>query len=297
MSWPAEAGWVAAGRDVVRDRTDGCVPISEVEVPNRSPADGVGTTRPASAVQSIERVFELLEVMADAGGRIGLSELAERSGVPKPTVHRLMRTLVPLGYVRQEPSRDYALGPRLARLVDVSTQLLGEWATPHLAKVVEQVGESANLSMLDGLYVMDVSQVAGRHAMRMVSELGSKAYPHCSAAGKAMLAQLPAERVTAIVEQTGLPRFTSATITDPAALHRELMSIRGHGYATDDEEQELGVRCVAVALPGTPVRAAVSIAAPLTRMSDELIARAVPILSQTAELLADEFDLIRATSG
>jgi IclR family acetate operon transcriptional repressor len=273
MSWPAEAGWVAAGREVVRDRTDGCVPISEVEVPNRSPADGVGTTRPASAVQSIERVFELLEVMADAGGRIGLSELAERSGVPKPTVHRLMRTLVPLGYVRQEPSRDYALGPRLARLVDVSTQLLGEWATPHLAKVVEQVGESANLSMLDGLYVMDVSQVAGR------------------------LAQLPAERVTAIVEQTGLPRFTSATITDPAALHRELMSIRGHGYATDDEEQELGVRCVAVALPGTPVRAAVSIAAPLTRMSDELIARAVPILSQTAELLADEFDLIRATSG
>lgn len=231
--------------------------------------------------------------MADAGGRIGLSELADRVGFPKPTVHRLVRTLVALDYVRQEPNRDYALGPRLVRLVDASSRLLGLWATPHLREVVDELGESANLAMLEGYHVVDISQVAGRHAMRMVSEVGSKAYPHCTAAGKAMLAELPPEQVKAIVQRTGMPRFTSATITDLAALRSELTLIHDQGYATDDEEQELGVRCVAVAVPGMPVRAAVSISAPLTRMTDDLIERAVPILSAAAHKLADELHLVR----
>jgi IclR family acetate operon transcriptional repressor len=260
---------------------------------NRGQADDAGFTRAPSGVHSIERAFELLEAMADAGGRIGLSELADRVGFPKPTVHRLVRTLVALDYVRQEPNRDYALGPRLIRLVDASSRLLGLWAAPHLQEVVDELGESANLAMLEGCHVVDVSQVAGRHAMRMVSEVGSRTYPHCTAAGKAMLAEFPPEQVKAIVQRTGMPRFTAATITDLATLRGELALIHDQGYATDDEEQELGVRCVAVAVPGAPVRAAVSISAPLPRMTDDLIKRAVPILSAAARKLADELHLVR----
>jgi IclR family acetate operon transcriptional repressor len=265
-------------------------------VPDQSPVDGANSTRSASGVHSIKRTFELLEAMADAGGRLGLSELAERVALPKPTVHRLVRTLVTLGYVRQEPSRDYALGPRLVRLVDASSRLLGLWATPHLQQVVDELGESANLAMLDGDHVVDVSTVAGRHAMRMVSEVGGRNLPHCTAAGKAMLAELPPDQAKAIVRRSGMPRYTPATITDPVAFSLELDRIRDQGYATDDEEQELGVRCVAVAVPGKPMPAAVSISAPLTRMTDDLIQRAVPILSLAAGKLAGELLLSRSAA-
>jgi IclR family transcriptional regulator, acetate operon repressor len=250
-------------------------------------------TRPPSGVQSIARAFELLEAMADAGGLVGLSELAYRVKLPKPTVHRVVRTLVDLGYVRQEPSREYALGPRLVRLGDGSSRLLGLWATPHLRHVVDALGESANLVMLDGDHVVDVSQVPGRHAMRMVSEVGGRALPHCTAAGKAMLAVLPPELAEAIVRRSGMPRYTPTTITDPMVFAAALARVRRQGYATDNEEQELGVRCVAVAVPGDPVRAAVSISGPLTRMTDDLIGRAVPILSEAAAGLAEELHLAR----
>lgn len=258
--------------------------MREVTVPKDRPA---GELQPS--VHSIVRAFEVLEAMADAGGILGLTELSERVGLPKPTVHRLVRTLVMSGYVRQEPaSRAYALGPRLGRLADLSGRLLGQWAMPYLHEIVNALGESANLIVLDGDFVVEVCQVPGRHAMRMVSEVGSRALPHCTAAGKAMLAGLPREQAEAIIQRTGMPRFTPATITDHDPYFAELDAVRHQGYATDNEEQESGVRCVAVALPLSSRPAALSISGPLTRMTDELIARAVPLLSDAAANLADE---------
>jgi IclR family acetate operon transcriptional repressor len=264
---------------------------------NDGARDDTQSIRATSGIHSVQRAFELLEAMADAGGTIGLSELAVRVNLPKPSVHRMIRTLVALGYVRQEPSRGYALGPRLARLVGASNRLLGHWAAPHLQQIADELGESANLSMLEGDRIVDVSQVPGRHAMRMVSEVGGLALPHCTASGKAMLAQLPREQALAIVRRTGMPAYTPATITDLAAYSAELDQVVQQGYATDDEEQELGVRCVAVAVPGSPVRAAVSLSAPLTRMSDELVRHAVPLLSHAADKLATELHLDRPSAG
>ena len=86
---------------------------------------------PGGGVQSIERAFRLLETMADHDGILGLSALAAESGLPIPTIHRLVRTLVNLGYVRQEPNRQYALGPRLIRLGESSSRMLSDWAKPH----------------------------------------------------------------------------------------------------------------------------------------------------------------------
>ena len=104
----------------------------------------------SGSVQSIGRAFGLLETMADHGGIMGLSQLAAESGLPLPTIHRLVRTLVELGYLRQEPSRQYVLGPKLIRLGESSSQMLSLWARPHLATLVDELGESANLAMLDG---------------------------------------------------------------------------------------------------------------------------------------------------
>src|SRR5436190_12989169 len=106
--------------------------------------------RPPGGVQSLDRAFAILETMADAGGMIGLSQLAAEADLPLATIHRLVRTLVDLGYVRQEPSRQYSLGPRLLRLTDATSKRIGAWANPHISEVVEKLGESVNLAMLDG---------------------------------------------------------------------------------------------------------------------------------------------------
>jgi IclR family acetate operon transcriptional repressor len=248
-------------------------------------------TRPAGAgVQSIERAFALLESMADAGGLIGLSRLAAMSGLPLPTIHRLIRTLVTLGYVRQEPSREYALGPRLIRLGDSASRLVGVWAKPYLARLVDAVGESANLAMLDGGEVVYVAQVPGRHAMRMFTEVGRRVSPHCTAVGKVLLAGMDDEQVGELLGRAELVAYTEHTVTDVAELLAELARVRERGYATDEGELELGVRCVAVALNGGPARAAMSISGPNTRMTDELVARAVPNLIAAADGLLAELN-------
>src|SRR6478736_3167434 len=149
----------------------------------------------------------------DIGCRGRSAQHTSQSGLPLPTIHRLVRTLVDLGYVRQEPSREYALGPRLVRLGDISSGLLTRWATPYLQKVVDALGESTNLAILDGDQIMYVAQAPGSHSMRMFTEVGRRAQAHCTAVGKAMLAQLPAEKVDGILRRSGMPAMTEHTIT------------------------------------------------------------------------------------
>ncbi|MBA9001825.1 MULTISPECIES: IclR family transcriptional regulator [Thermomonospora] len=240
----------------------------------------------AEAVRSLERAFELLEHLADAGGEMALSELTERSGLPMPTIYRLMRTMVNHGYVRQGPSKRYALGPRLIRLGESATRLLGHWARPALTRLVDEIGETANMAVLEGDAAVYVAQVPSRHSMRMFTEVGRRVQPHCTGVGKALLAQLSDETVREIIGRTGLAAHTPHTITDPDRLLAELDRIRAQGYAIDDEEQEVGVRCVAVPLPGAPAPAAISVSGPSGRLTTRLVDEAVPLMRRAAEQFA-----------
>ncbi|PWR10739.1 IclR family transcriptional regulator [Micromonospora sicca] len=232
--------------------------------------------------------------MADAGGVIGLSRLAQESGLALPTIHRLIRTLVDLGYVRQEPSRQYSLGPRLIRLGDSASHLLGTWSRPYLSRLVDALGESANLAMLDGDRVVYVAQVQSRQSMRMFTEVGRRVYPHCTAVGKALLAHLSPSDVHTLLERTGMPAQTEHTITEPRRFAEEIDRVRAQGYAMDDGEQEIGVRCVAVPVLGIANRLAVSVSGPAPRMTPDVVERAVPLLRQAAEDLADELSVPRS---
>ena len=124
--------------------------------------------------------------------------------------------------------------------------------------------------------------------MRMFTEVGRRVHPHCTAVGKALLASSSDEDVRALLERTGLPRHTPHTVTDPDVFLGVLQGVRESGYALDEGEQEVGVRCVAVAVPDTAIRLAVSISGPAPRMTDELVAHAVPILRETTGRLAAE---------
>jgi IclR family acetate operon transcriptional repressor len=236
-------------------------------------------------VQSLQRAFELLEHLADTGGEASLSELATLSGLPMPTIHRLIRTLVDLGYVRQNTNRRYALGARLIRLGENASMQFGSWARPLLAELVDEVGETANLAVLERDEVVYVAQVPSKHSMRMFTEVGRRLLPHGTGVGKAMLAHLPPKDVTALLSRTGMPSYTEHTFTDQDALLRELAKIAQQGYALDEAEQELGVRCVAVAVPGAPVPAAVSVSGPSGRLTMEAVERIAPAVQRIATAL------------
>ncbi len=263
--------------------------------PSQPPRTGVSSAvedvpRRAGGVQSLDRAFALLEIMADAGGEASLSQLADSSGLPLPTIHRIIRTLVGNGYVRQLPSRRYALGPRLIGLGDKASRMLGTWARPHLAHLVEELGETANLAMLDGDKVIYVAQVPSPHAMRMFTEVGRRVLPHSAGVGKALLAQLTDEEALAALTRTGMPAATDRTITVPEDFVTELGRIRGQGFAIDDGEQEIGVRCVAVPVEGAPSGMAVSISGPEARVSWDFVDRAAPIVQQCAAALATDLN-------
>jgi IclR family acetate operon transcriptional repressor len=241
-----------------------------------------------SGVQAVDRSFELLELLADAGGDLSLSQLAAASGLPLATVHRIMRTLVASGYVRQQRSRTYALGPRLIRLGEIAGRSLGGWVRPHLAGLTESVGETSNMAILDGNQVVYVAQVPSPHRMRMFTEVGRRVDAHCTAVGKAILAQLPADEVNQLLSRSEIRPQTERTITDRGAFHDELRMISQRGYAIDDGEQEIGVRCIAVAIPGAPTGTAISISGPEARMSALDLAEVVPLMHEVADTLSAE---------
>ena len=261
-----------------------------IDVPKGTGPTPVAPPAPARSggVQSLERAFGLLELVAAHRGAMSLSELATGSGLPPPTLHRLARTLIDLGYLRQEPSRRYALGPRLFLLAESSTTMLNAVALPHLGHLVDEIGETANLAMLDGDMVAYVAQVPGRHSMRMFTVVGRRVHPHCTAVGKALLARSADNDVRALLGRTGLPRHTPHTVTDPEEFVDHLGRVRERGYALDEGEQEVGVRCVAVAVPGSTLRLAMSVSGPAPRMTDDLLADAVPVLQEAARSLGSE---------
>jgi IclR family acetate operon transcriptional repressor len=240
-------------------------------------------------VQSVERAFEVLEALAARGTELSVAEIKVATGMPAASVHRLVRTLVSLGYVRQEQSRRYSLAPGLIRLGDSAAKQFGTWANPVLVELVAQVGESANMAIVDGSHALYVAQVAGHHAMRMFTEVGRRVPLHSTGVGKALLTQLSDDEVTRLLRLAGMPRITDHTITDLPVLLHELAAARALGYTTDIGEQEVGVSCVAVPVPQAPALAAISFSAPSPRMTPDVVRRAAAALSAGADTMAHRF--------
>lgn len=247
--------------------------------------------RPAgSGVQSVERVFELLELITDAGGEVTLSELSSSTDLPLPTIHRLLRTLVSRGYARQLPNRRYALGPRLIRLGEGANKQLGALAMPQLKDLVDRLGETSNMAVLDADMAVYIAQVPSQHSMRMFTEVGRRAHTHDTGVGKAMLAQLSDDVVRGIVTRAGMPTHTDRSISNIDDLLAELKIIRERGYSIDEQEQELGVRCFAMAVPDAPTPTAVSVSGPVSRVDEEFADRAVPVLRDAAKAVSAELN-------
>lgn len=245
---------------------------------------GDGTTTARGSVQAVDRALELLEVLAADDDPRGVTELARATGLPAPTIHRLLATLAGRGYVRHDPvTRKYVHGTALIRLASRASQMIGSGARPYLAELTEASGETANLAILDDVHAVYIAQVESTHRMRMFTEVGNRVLPHTAAVGKVLLAALPRSDAERIVARTGLPALTPNSITDHRRLAAELDRIAEDGYALDEEEAEIGVRCLAVPVSGAGgVSASISVSGPAGRLDRGECRRLLPVMHDTA---------------
>ncbi|MGN0984051.1 MAG: IclR family transcriptional regulator, partial [Gemmiger sp.] len=205
-----------------------------------------------SSVQSIERIFALIEVLAAHPAGASLQQLAQEAQLAKSTAHRLLASLVGLGYAMQDQETGrYRLTLKMFELSSgiVNSMDIMSVAKLHLERLAQRTGEAVHLVIRDGQDIVYLYKTESG-PMRMSSRVGLRSPLYCTGVGKAILAALPEEEVNEIWRHSTPQKLTGKTITDLPSLRLQLAGVRACGYAVDDEENELGIRCVAVAIPG-----------------------------------------------
>ena len=241
-------------------------------------------------VQSAQRIFTILELLARSG-KMALTEIAEALELHKSTAHRLLASLMTMGYVKKDPkSGKYMLTFKLLELSGMLLEgidIVG-LARPYLERLGEETQEAVHLVQREGSEIIYIDKVeSSASSIRMVSRIGVRRPMYCTAVGKAMLATLPRGEVISIWEESTIQSLTEHTITSLPDLFQELEKIRQNGFALDNEENELGVRCIAACILDYKGRAnnALSVSAPVSRMSDSRIEQLAPfVLAAKADL-------------
>jgi DNA-binding IclR family transcriptional regulator len=222
------------------------------------------------------------------------AELAASVGVPKPTMHRWLASLEAAGLLQRTlDGRRFELAPRSSRL---AFSILGNrpgGTVRHeiLKRVVQEVGEACNLTVLDGTQVTYLDRVEAEWLLRISFQQGSKVPAYCSASGKLFLSLMRPAKRELLLRQIPLERLTDNTITNQSELLKELIEIRRNGYALDREEFLSGLVCLAVPIFQKKGRsracvAALALQAPVTRMGLSNILTKLPVLQRAADALA-----------
>lgn len=244
-------------------------------------------------VQSAERIFQVLEALAK-NGPTSLTELGADLKLSKSTTHRMLNSLTVMGYVKKdEASGKYEL---TFKILEIAGRLLERVdilpiAHKYLDQLMKQTHETVHFVQRDGSSIVYVDKVeSDANSIRMVSRIGLRLPMFCTGVGKAMLAEMPEKKVEEIWGRSKIKPYTEHTITDLDSLFRELALIRERGYALDNEENELGVRCIAACVRDYSGKAnnAFSISAPISRMPDERIHELAAHVLQTKRELSRE---------
>lgn len=228
-------------------------------------------------IQVTDKLFLTLETLAETGP-ITLADLCQRLNLNKSTVHRLLASLIYVGYVKQDITNGkYSLS---LKVLTLSNQVLGqidilEIARPYIKQLSQETGETVHLVQLDGtdaIYIF--KQESFQNSIRMTSKVGNRTPLYCSGVGKALLSCMDDEKIRKIWEASSIQKLTEHTITDFDQFLEVIHQIQKNGYALDNEENELGVRCIAAAIQGYSQKSqyAFSISAPVSRMDDSRIA-------------------------
>jgi IclR family transcriptional regulator, KDG regulon repressor len=234
------------------------------------------THRSPYRVQVLDRALAALEILAGRASECSLAELCAMMKLHKSTVHRLMMVLEQHRLVDKNPDTGrYRLGLKLFELGSkaLGTTDLRRHARPYLDRLQRELGETVFFCVLDEGQVFYLEKIESQQSVRTACTVGSRAPVHCTAVGKAMLAELGDTEVDEIVRRWGLKAMTENTITSAPALKTELKAIRSRGYAIDNEEKEEGLRCVSAAVRGDSGKllAALSVSGPAFRVTRERV--------------------------
>lgn len=244
-----------------------------------SPAD-TGT------VQSLDRGLRILAIVAEGSG-LSLSEVAQASGLPASTAYRMLTTLENHGMAEFDKTEQlWSIGVETYRMgaAFLRRRKLVDRARIVMQELMEATGETANLGLAEDNCVVFVSQVETHQAIRAFFRPGTRTALHASGIGKAVLAHLDRERVEAIIRHAGLEAFTEKTLSTLPALLEDLAVIKRRGWSVDDEERNLGMRCVAAAIFnefGEPV-GGVSVSGPTVRVTPAHVAHIGPVVRDAA---------------
>jgi IclR family transcriptional regulator, acetate operon repressor len=245
-------------------------------------------------VRSLVRALTLLNRVAEApGDGFTLTELAHQVGLPASTTHRLLTTLEQERYLRfDQEGRLWSIGVQafITGLAFTKSRRLGALSRPHMRFLMESSGETVNLAVEDDGEAIYLAQVECRQMMRAFARPGSRAPLHASAVGKAILSTMSDRSFLRILHQRGMPRLTPKTITTPAALRVEIEQARSAGYAVDDEEHAVGLRCIAAPIfdeTGEAI-AAVSASGPMARIVEDRIGPLGALVLETARRISAE---------
>jgi IclR family acetate operon transcriptional repressor len=246
-----------------------------------------------STVQSVDKALLIVELLMRGGESLSAREIALRTGINRTTGHRLLNALIHRGWIEKETnSAAYRISLRFLVLSNLAYQQRNvlDAMRPALQALSDLSRETVHVGVLDGFDLIHVDKIDSPERVGVSSKIGTRACPHGAALGKAMLAYSSSDLVAAYAEYAErLP--APDTLRDRAWLVRELAQTRHRGYAVDDEEDSVGVRCIGAAIiagNGEPVMA-ISITGPAGRFTMERASRCAPALMETAEQLSREF--------
>ena len=245
-------------------------------------------------VQSLGRAFAILEEVARHREGIGLADLRRLVGLHNSTTFHLAKTMVALGYIRQEKeTKRYRIGrPLFALAASALDEIeMVNVATPVLEELARQTGESSHFAVRMGDAIVVIARTGGPGAFQLTDRVGVVRPAHCTALGKAILASLQPDQLARLIKRAGLKPSTEKSITEASVLTREIEEIRRTGVAYDDGEFNLEVRCVAVPVSDFTGKTigAIGVSGPVWRLSNQAFKSRAKIVQEAANRLSEEF--------
>jgi len=237
------------------------------------------------------RLFALLEVIAQKDAPFTLQAIVDETGLPKPTMHRMLQQLEGAGILQRDGNgRQYSTGQRLMHLAEAILLNNTTHGARHavLRQLVDAVGESCNITAFSGSEVLYLDRVETAAPLRFYLHPGSRVPAHCSATGKLFLSQMSPSQRRRLLAAVPLEKLTANTFTDFETLEREIEQVRQQGFAVDNEEFLPGLLCVGVLVPNQLGHSNMGIAlqAPVVRFTRDKALSFLPLLRQAAEAIA-----------
>jgi DNA-binding IclR family transcriptional regulator len=242
-------------------------------------------------IRAVERALEVLLCFTNQTPELTMSQISERIGINKSTVHRLLSTLEGKRFVERDPSTGvYRPGLRLLQMASLAMEQnnLRRLAVPYLQRLRDQFNENVNLAVLDGADVVYLDVIEGSQRVKLAAVPGQRLPAFCTASGKVLLAFLPENVVKSILEH-GMPKYTQSTVISPDGFLNNIGEIRKRGFAISEQEFEDGINAIAAPICQQPI-ASISIAGPAYRLTLDRMLEIGPSLLSTAKNIGMEVE-------